>query len=254
MNSKRENILLKAENVSLTYPKTAVPALDHISLTLRKGELLGLIGPNGAGKTTLISILSTLFPPTEGTLLFENIDMVQNPDRIRPKISLVPQETALYENLTGRENLFYFASLYGLKKKKARTQTDHYLEMFGLVEKADSRIKTYSGGMKRRINLIAGLLHEPELLFLDEPTVGIDAQSRNLILEKLLFLNDQGMTMIYTTHYMEEIEKICEKVAIIDQGKTICQGKPADLVRESPGCSDLSELFFARTGKALRDF
>ncbi len=254
MNNRKGNILLAAENVSMTYPKTPVPALDHISLTIRKGELLGLIGPNGAGKTTLISILSTLFPPTGGTLFFENVNMVQDPDSIRPKIGLVPQETALYENLTGRENLSYFASLYGLKKKKARSRTNHYLEMFGLWEKADSRIKTYSGGMKRRINLIAGLLHEPALLFLDEPTVGIDAQSRNLILEKLLLLHNQGMTMIYTTHYMEEIEKICEKVAIIDQGKIICQGNPANLVRESPGCSDLSELFFARTGKALRDY
>ncbi|WP_457576252.1 ABC transporter ATP-binding protein [Desulfomarina sp.] len=253
MNNSKQNILLRAENVAMTYPKTPVPALDHISLFIRKGELLGLIGPNGAGKTTLISILSTLFPPTEGTLLFDSIDMVCHPDRIRQRIGLVPQETALYNNLTGRENLLYFASLYGLRKNNAREQVNHYLEMFGLDKKADNRVKTYSGGMKRRINLIAGLLHQPELLFLDEPTVGIDAQSRNLILEKLLLLHEQGMTMVYTTHYMEEIEKICENVAIIDQGKTICHGNPAQLINGSPGISDLSELFFARTGKALRD-
>lgn len=254
MESGRETILLHAEEVSMTYPGTKIPAVDTVSLAVRKGELLGLIGPNGAGKTTLISILSTLFIPSGGTLLFDGIDMIHNPNRIRRQIGLVPQEIALYDNLTGRENLLYFASLYGLKKKKARKQVNFYMEMFGLEEKADNRVKTYSGGMKRRINLIAGLLHGPELLFLDEPTVGIDAQSRNLILEKLLLLHEQGMTMIYTTHYMEEIEKICENVAIIDQGKIICQGSPVDLIKESPDCSDLSELFFARTGKALRDY
>jgi ABC-2 type transport system ATP-binding protein len=254
MENGGEAVLLNAEELSMTYPKTKAPAVDNISLAIRKGELLGLAGPNGAGKTTLLSILSTLFLPSKGTLLFDGIDMIRNPDRIRRRIGLVPQEIALYDNLTGRENILYFASLYGLKKKEAITQADFYLNMFGLREKADKRLKTYSGGMKRRINLIAGLLHEPELLFLDEPTVGIDAQSRNLILKKLLFLNEQGMTMIYTTHYMEEIEKICDNVAIIDQGKIICQGNPADLIKESPGCSDLSELFFARTGKALRDY
>ncbi len=228
-------------------------ALDDVSMTLGHGELMGLIGPNGAGKTTLISLLATLFPPTEGHVIFKGVDLTRHPKRIRHKIGFVPQNIALYDNLTGRENILYFAQLYGLSKRIAAERARYYLDMFGLSNKGNNRLKTYSGGMKRRINLIVGLIHNPVLLFLDEPTVGIDAQSRNLILEKLSLLNHDGMAMVYTTHYMEEILRICKNVTIIDHGKIICQGGPEQLIKETPNCNDLSELFLARTGKELRD-
>ncbi len=245
--------LLTASNLSKIYKGNDKPALDQISLTIDHGKLIGLIGPNGAGKTTLISLLSTMFPPSEGSLRFAEIDMIRNPEDVREKIGYVPQDIALYEELSGRENLLYFSALYGLSKKRAKDQAEHYLEMFGLFDKCRSKVKTYSGGMKRRINLIVGLMHDPTLLLLDEPTVGIDAQSRNLILEKLCLLNSNGMTIVYATHYMEEIEQICENVVIIDEGKFICQGTPNKLVEQTPDCANLSELFLAKTGKALRD-
>ncbi len=245
--------LLSAKNLSMTYKGSDKPALDQVSLVINPGQLIGLLGPNGAGKTTLISLLATMFPPSEGTLNFTDIDMINHPELVRQRIGYVPQDIALYEELTGRENLIYFATLYGLGRRKAKEQSDYYLEMFGLYDKCRSKIKTYSGGMKRRINLIIGLIHNPELLFLDEPTVGIDAQSRNLILEKLCLFNSEGMTIVYATHYMEEVEQICEKVIIIDEGQLICQGSPIELIKQTPDCTNLSELFFAKTGKALRD-
>ncbi len=247
------SILLTASNLSKIYKGSDKPALNQVSLTIDHGNLIGLVGPNGAGKTTLISLLSTMFLPSEGALRFTDIDMIRNPEHVREKIGYVPQDIALYEDLSGRENLLYFSALYGLSKRRAREQADYYLEMFGLFNKCRNRVKTYSGGMKRRINLIVGLMHDPVLLLLDEPTVGIDAQSRNLILEKLCLLNSNGMAIVYATHYMEEIEQICKKVVIIDEGKFICQGIPNKLVEQSPDCANLSELFLAKTGKALRD-
>jgi len=245
--------ILSAENLSLKYRGAETHSLDNINLSIRQGDLFGLIGPNGAGKTSLISIISTLIKPSSGLLSVCGINALENPRSIRKLTGLIPQDLALYPSLTGRENLNYYGSLYGIPPKTLKQDINHYLDLFGLTEKADTYVKTYSGGMKRRINLLAGILHKPSLLLLDEPTVGIDAQSRNLIMENLMNLNKQGITMIYTSHYMEEIQKLCNRIAIIDEGHFIAEGNPDTLTRESDTCDNLSDLFLQLTGKQLRD-
>jgi ABC-2 type transport system ATP-binding protein len=244
---------LVVRNLSKTYNGDSSPAVDHLNLSVRPGEIIGLLGPNGAGKTTAISMMSSVMRPDEGSIYLCGIDMFKNPRQAKRLFGLVPQDIALYSNLTARENLTYFGRLHGLKGKKLRERIDRSLKMVGLENKADHRILTYSGGMKRRANLAAGILNHPRVLFLDEPTVGIDAQSRSMILEKLLWLKNQRVSMIYTTHYMEEAESICSSVVIIDSGKIMATGKSDDLIREHPGCRNLGELFLKLTGKQLRD-
>ncbi|NQV01747.1 MAG: ABC transporter ATP-binding protein, partial [Bacteroidia bacterium] len=184
------------------YKGSEEPAIDHISLDIRRDEIFGLLGPNGAGKTTTISILCGLFPPTEGEVTIDGMDIRSNHERIKHIIGIVPQDVALYPTLTGLENLQFFGNMYGLKGKALKERIDEYLIRFGLEKFARKQVSTYSGGMKRRVNLIAGLLHKPKILFLDEPTVGIDVQSRNVILEFLHKLQETGTTIIYTSHYM----------------------------------------------------
>ena len=167
-------------------------------------------------------------------------------------IGLVPQDIALYPSMSGRENLNYFGRLYGLTGAVLKERVDECLSLVGLDGHADDCVRSYSGGMKRRVNLAAGIVHGPKFLFLDEPTVGIDAQSRNMIMDRLLELRDQGVTMLYTTHYMEEAEKICDHVAIIDHGKLISEGIPSEMMREGDHES-LQDLFFSHTGRSLRD-
>ena len=179
--------------------------------------------------------------------------MVKNPNKVKNLIGLVPQDIALYPNLTAKENLRYFGRLFGLKGKYLEKRVNESLDFVELTRRCDDRIATYSGGMKRRINLAAGLLHEPKILFLDEPTVGIDAQSRNMILGKLAFVKEKGTTLIYTTHYMEEAQHLCTKVVFIDQGRRIAQGRPQELIARSRECDDLGQLFLKLTGKELRD-
>lgn len=252
LNTQKEYII-NAENISFTYKKADKPSLNNISFNIEKGEIYGLIGPNGAGKTTLISIIATLLKPQGGAFEICGVDLKKRPSEVRKKIGLIPQNLALYQNLTGRENLYYFGRLYGMGRKQLNDVIAENLEIFGLKEKADSKVFTYSGGMKRRINLLAGILHKPSLLLLDEPTVGIDAQSRNMIVDNLNTLNRQGVSMIYTSHYMEEIQKLCSRVSIIDHGKIIETGSPQTLVDEDPHSSDLSDLFLNLTGKKLRN-
>lgn len=244
--------VLNAEALRKTYPGSEAPALDQCDLTIGEGELFGLLGPNGAGKTTVISLVSTLLKPDSGRVSVCGIDVGAHPDKIRSIIGLVPQDIALYADLTARENLRYFGRLYGLKRGVLKERIRECLEWVGLEDKADQRIVTYSGGMKRRINLAIGLLHNPRFLLLDEPTVGIDAQSRNLILEKLTFLPQRGTTILYTTHYMEEAEKLCTRVGIIDGGHIVAQGTPQELLKQR-NVSSLGELFLNMTGKQLRD-
>jgi ABC-2 type transport system ATP-binding protein len=181
------------------------------------------------------------------------VDAFKKPRKAKRCFGLVPQDIALYSQMTARENLTYFGRLQGLGGKRLKQRICESLETVGLETKADQPVKTFSGGMKRRCNLAVGLLHQPRLLFLDEPTVGIDAQSRNLVLEKLSFLKEQGISMIYTTHYMEEAEAICTRVAILDLGRMIAHGSPRDLILAHPGCTNLGELFLDLTGKHLRD-
>ncbi len=245
--------LLTAQALELTYPGAQRPALNGLDLTVGEGEIFGLLGPNGAGKTTTISILCTQLRPAAGRVQLAGIDLLAHPGRVKALIGLVPQDIALYPALSARENLRFFGRLYGLGGALLRQRIDEALALVGLVEAADRLVGTFSGGMKRRVNLAIGVLHRPRLLFLDEPTVGIDAQSRNLILDNLQCLKGEGMTMVYTTHYMEEAEAICDRVTVVDQGRVIAEGKPAELVAAAPDVSDLGELFLQLTGRQLRD-
>ncbi len=244
--------ILEARNLVKVYRGASRPALNGIDISIREGAVFGLLGPNGAGKTTAISIMNTLLRPTGGSVTVCGIDVVRYPTQVRKLIGYVPQEVALYQNLTARENLMFFGRMYGLQGKALETRVRDSIELVGLEESADERVFTYSGGMKRRANLAAGILQSPKLLFLDEPTVGIDPQSRNLILERLTILKDR-ITMVYTTHYMEEAEQLCTYVAIMDAGSIIAEGPPGDLVHRIPGCADLEDLFIRLTGKQLRD-
>jgi ABC-2 type transport system ATP-binding protein len=179
--------------------------------------------------------------------------VVNAPAAARPLFGLAPQDIALYPSLTARENLRYFGRLYGLSGRALASRIDQCLALVGLLDNADSRVDVYSGGMKRRANLAAAILHAPRLLVLDEPTVGIDAQSRNMILENLKGLRDAGTTILYTTHYMEEAEQLCSRVAVMDRGRIIATGTPAELINAVEGCRNLEEFFLHLTGKALRD-
>ncbi|MBE0648102.1 MAG: ABC transporter ATP-binding protein [Bacteroidales bacterium] len=245
--------IIGIRNLTKYYKGTDTPAIDHISLEIFRNEIFGLLGPNGAGKTTTISILSGLFPPTSGEVTIDGLDIRSNHEKIKYIIGVVPQEVALYPTLTGLENLQFFGNMYGLKGLELRQRIDEYLIRFGLEKFARKKVEKYSGGMKRRVNLIAGLLHKPKVLFLDEPTVGIDVQSRNVILEFLRELQETGTTIIYTSHYMEEAERLCDRVAIIDTGKIIAIGNPKELVEKNPEFKNLENLFLGLTGKGLRD-
>jgi ABC-2 type transport system ATP-binding protein len=207
-------------------------AVNGISFDIKEGEIFSLLGPNGAGKTTTISVLSTLFTPTSGDAIICGHSVRQNPMAVRNTIGVVPQELALYEDLTARENLNFWGQMYGLSGKELNTRIDEVLEQIGLTDKAKLRIKTYSGGMKRRVNIGVGLLHKPRVLFMDEPTVGIDPQSRRAILDSIKELNRQGMTVLYTTHYMEEAQELSTRVGIIDHGQLIALGTQSELTRQ----------------------
>jgi ABC-2 type transport system ATP-binding protein len=210
-------------------------AVRGISLQVARGEVFGLLGPNGAGKTTTISMLTGLLEPTSGQVSVDGLDLESHTNEVKAKMGLVPQELALYMTLSARQNLMFFGRIYGLTGKELRQRVDEVLEMIGLTERANDPIKEYSGGMKRRVNIGAGLLHKPEVLFLDEPTVGVDPQSRNAIFESVEALNRAGMSVIYTTHYMEEAQRLCHRVAIVDEGKMIALDTPAALIRSLGG-------------------
>jgi ABC-2 type transport system ATP-binding protein len=210
-------------------------AVNGVSLQVARGEVFGLLGPNGAGKTTAISMLTGLFPPDKGSITVDGLDLVKQTNAAKAKMGLVPQDLALYPTLSARQNLTFWGRIYGLRGKLLRSRVDEALEMVGLTEKADKAIDTYSGGMKRRINIGAGLLHKPDILFLDEPTVGVDPQSRNAIFEWVEALNRAGMTVIYTTHYMEEAQRLCHRIAIVDLGKVIALDTPTALIRSLGG-------------------
>ena len=244
--------IINISNVSKTYRGNAASAVSNFSIEVAQGEIFGLLGPNGAGKSTLLNILSGLLPFDSGKINICGRNLQQKIDEIKPLIGVVPQEIALYPTLTAVENLKIFGGIYGLRKKYLNQRIDSLLTYFGLEQSKNRRIKNYSGGMKRRINLIAGLLHNPKILFLDEPTVSVDVQSKTLILDNLKEINAQGTTIIYTSHYMEEAEMLCSRVAFIDEGKLLCKGTPDDLIRNS-GCENLESLYLKLTGKTLRD-
>ena len=207
-------------------------AVKGISFDIKEGEIFSLLGPNGAGKTTTISMLSTLYAPTSGDATIGGHSITKNPMAVKSVIGVVPQEIALYEELTAHENLLFWGQMYGLNGKPLNSRVDEVLQQIGLTDRAKNRVKTYSGGMKRRVNIGVGLLHKPRLLFMDEPTVGIDPQSRRAILDTVKDLNRQGMTVLYTTHYMEEAQELSNRVGIIDHGELIAIGTQKELTQQ----------------------
>ncbi|MDF2855291.1 MAG: transporter-like protein [Neobacillus sp.] len=209
-------------------------AVKGVSFTVEKGESFSLLGPNGAGKSTIINMITGLFPPTAGDIHINDINVVKKPKQAQKLIGVVPQEIALYETMSARENLKFWGRMYDLSGKALEKSVDEVLEIIGLTDRAKDKIGTFSGGMKRRVNIGAAILHHPQLLIMDEPTVGIDPQSRNHILETVKRLNQQGMTIIYTSHYMEEVEYLCERIGIIDHGELIACGTLREL-RETIG-------------------
>jgi ABC-2 type transport system ATP-binding protein len=245
--------IIEIRELTKFYKGNDEPAIDNISLDIFPNEIFGLLGPNGAGKTTTISILCGLFPPTRGEVFIDGMELRSNLDNIKHIIGVVPQDLALYPTLTALENLTFFGNMYGLRGQDLRDRIGGYLQVFGLEKAARKKISTYSGGMKRRVNLIAGLLHKPKVLFLDEPTVGIDVQSRMVILDYLNEINKLGTTIIYTSHYMEEAENLCSRVAIVDRGKIISIGNPKELLKEHPEFKNLENIFLHLTGKEMRD-
>ncbi|WP_232787057.1 ABC transporter ATP-binding protein [Planococcus sp. MB-3u-03] len=197
---------------------------------LRQGESVGLLGPNGAGKSTAIAMISTLMKPSSGDVRLNGKSVLKKPAEMRRVLGVVPQKIALYEELSAYENLKFFGRLYGLSGNKLEQRIDYVLELVGLADRKKELVKNYSGGMQRRVNLAAAMMHEPEVLIMDEPTVGIDPQSRNHLLETIRKLNqDEGMTVLYTSHYMEEVEKLCDRVYIMDHGKVIAEGTKEEL-------------------------
>jgi ABC-2 type transport system ATP-binding protein len=201
-----------------------IEALKGISFNIPQGECYGLLGPNGAGKTTTISILSTIIKPDEGEVNIAGYDLKKNPLDCKKNIGVVTQEIALYNELSAYDNLLFLGGMYKVSRQELLKRLDETLDLLGLTDRKNDKVKTYSGGMKRRVNLASALLHRPKILFMDEPTVGIDPQSRNLIFEVVEKLHKEGMTIVYTTHYMEEAERLCDCIGIIDNGKIVAQG------------------------------
>ena len=221
--------ILEARNLVKKFGD--LTAVNDVSFAIEEGEVFGLLGPNGAGKSTTIAMLSGLFPPTNGSARIGGLDVERDLARVKQIIGVVPQDLALYPTLNARENVGFFGELYGLRGKALRERVEEVLGYVGMLERAKDRVQTYSGGMKRRVNLAAGLVNHPRLLFLDEPTVGVDPQSRNHIFESVQRLNrEQGMSILYTTHYMEEAERLCHRVGIIDRGKLIALDTPRRLI------------------------
>ncbi len=212
--------ILEVDNLVKKYGD--FEAVKGISFLVEEGEVFGLLGPNGAGKTTAISMLTGVLPPTSGTARIGGYDINTQMDEVKKFNGLVPQDLALYPTLSARANLNFFGRIYGLRGKGLKERVDDVLRIVALTERADQSIEKFSGGMKRRVNIAAGLVHQPKLLFLDEPTVGVDLQSRNHIFESVMRLNrERGMSIVYTSHYMEEVELLCNRVAIIDEGEII---------------------------------
>jgi ABC-2 type transport system ATP-binding protein len=247
------NAVIEIQSLSKKYKEADFFSVNNLSLVVNKGEIFGLLGPNGAGKTTLISMLCGLLKPTSGNFTVEGYTYKNDSHAIKKTIGVVPQEYALYPTLTARENLAYFGSMYGLRGKDLKQKINDSLDYLGLIKFADKRIDTFSGGMKRRINLIAGLLHEPSVLFLDEPTVGVDVHSKNVIIEYLKEINSRGTTIIYTSHHLAEAQDLCSRIAIIDSGIILIEGTPQEIIKVTHGAKNLEDVFLSLTGKELRD-
>ncbi|MCL5429271.1 MAG: ATP-binding cassette domain-containing protein [Chloroflexi bacterium] len=221
--------ILKAQDLHKRFDK--VHAVQGVSFDIRQGEIFSLLGPNGAGKTTTISMLSCLLTPTKGDAQIDGYSVRTQADKVKQVIGVVPQEISLYPDLSARENLAFWGRMYGMGGAQLKERIEAVLDIVGLSQRAKEKVETYSGGMKRRINIAVGLLHQPKILFMDEPTVGIDPQSRRRILDTVLELNKKGLTVLYTTHYMEEAAELSHRIGIIDHGKLIALGTQEELTR-----------------------
>lgn len=244
---------LIAKNLHKSF--NAHKAVNGVSFSINKGEIFGLLGPNGAGKTTTIRILSTVLKPDHGDVIIGGYSIHNNAGKVRSLLGVCPQDLALYQDLSALDNMVFFGRMVGLNGKEARAQAMTHLELMGLAERARDKVANYSGGMKRRVNLAIALMGSPELLFLDEPTVGIDPQSRNNIYETIEGLRDGGMTILYTTHYMEEANRLCARLAIMDGGQIIAMDTPYQLKSRigPPEQVTLEDVFLKLTGRTLRD-
>jgi ABC-2 type transport system ATP-binding protein len=230
-------------------------AVNGVSFTISKGEIFGLLGPNGAGKTTTIRMMSTVLPVDGGDIIIGGHSIKKEAEAVRSIIGVCPQELALYEDLSALDNMVFFGRMAGLDGAAAKEEAMKNLELMGLEDRARGKVAKFSGGMKRRINLAIALMGSPELLFLDEPTVGIDPQSRNNIFENIRALKKEGLTVLYTTHYMEEADRLCNRIAVMDAGQIISMDTPYNLKSQigSPDQVTLEDVFLKLTGRSLRD-
>ncbi len=240
--------MLQVDRLSKRYGERV--AVDAISFSIAQGETVGLLGPNGAGKTTAISMICGISKPDSGEVTLGGVKLTQDANALKRRVGLVPQDLALYEELSAWANLQLFGGLYGLGAAELQPRAQAVLALVGLTDRSADRVKTFSGGMKRRLNIAGALLHEPDLILLDEPTVGVDPQSRNAIFDNLEELKRRGKTLLYTTHYMEEAERLCDRVLILDHGRILASDTVAGFKQQY---TNLEAAFIQLTGRALRD-
>lgn len=222
-------MLLETKNLKKYFKK--VKAVDGVNLSVKEGECLGFLGPNGAGKSTTISMIATLLKPTEGEVFYKGEDIQKKPKLIQKELGYVPQEIALYPTLSGKDNLKFWGRAYGLRGSELKSRLEEVSDIVGIDERLKDKVDNYSGGMKRRLNIGAALMGNPKFIIMDEPTVGIDPQSRKFILDTVIDLNKKGVTVLYTSHYMEEVEYLCNRICIMDKGKIIAEGTKGELVK-----------------------
>ena len=244
---------VQLDNLTKQYPHSAKRAVSSLTFEIQEGSVFGLLGPNGAGKSTTVMMLCGLMRPDAGSISVFGLDVLENGADIRKRIGVAPQEIALFPTLTAYENLFYFGRMYGMRATDITSQIKKYLHIFGLSEKGNKIVSTFSGGMKKRLNLIAAILHRPNLIILDEPTAGVDVQSRNMILDFLKSMKYEGSTIIYSSHVLEEAERICSHLGIIDEGKLITTGTRTSIMSAHHECKNLEQIFLKLTGKNIRD-
>ena len=251
MTSNRDFLVAR----SLSKSFDGIQAVSEVSFSIGRQEIFGLLGPNGAGKTTTIRMLATVLDPDSGEIEIGSHSVREQASEVRDIIGVCPQDLALYEELSAVDNLVFFGRMSGLGRREAKEAAAGNLELVGLTDRASDAVRKFSGGMKRRVNIAVALMSRPKLLFLDEPTVGIDPQSRNHIFDTVLSLREEGMTVLYTTHYMEEADRLCDRIGIIDGGKMIALGTPSELKASigREGDMTLEEVFLSKTGRSLRD-